>query len=185
MGTTDAELRDRIHKLLTALSGRRDARRPTGPVRRPARVLMRAGALPALAGGGLVAAGALVVSGGAAGSALLGTLLALLALSAGPALLAVLRSVPAPAAMPLALIAYSAVVVLLGLLYVLLGDQSWLSGRFAGAGLAVATTAWLAGQIRAVPRLRILAYGAGTVSDDDADEPAAGGSPQSPSAGPH
>jgi hypothetical protein len=146
-------------------------------------VLLRAGAAPAVIAGGAVAVAALTASGGAAGSALVGTLLALLALSAGPALLSVLRSVPAAAAMPLALIVYGAVVVVLGMLYAVLADQAWLSGRSAGAALAAATVGWLVGEIRAVPRLRILAYGAGTRSDGAADGPGPVGSPESPSTG--
>jgi hypothetical protein len=136
--------------------------------------------VPAVIVGALLAAAAAFVSWPAAVSVLIGAGLAVIALSAGPALLAMMRSMSPPAAMLLAMIAYGVVVVVLAVLYLQLLELSWLSGRHVGAGIAVATTAWLVGMIRAVGRLRILAFGSGTEGDGGPSAAAQDGSPASP-----
>lgn len=136
--------------------------------RRPAAVLMRAGTVPAVAVGALVAAGFAVSSPAAAASVGIGVALAIVALSAGPLLLALMRSVSPPAAMLLALIAYGAVVMLMAVVYLKLLDLPWLSGDAAGAGIGASTVAWLVGLIRAVPRLRIPLFGSDSSGPDGA-----------------
>jgi hypothetical protein len=148
--------------------------------RRPAAVLLRAGGLPAIALGALVAAGSAFVSWHAAVSVLVGTGLAVIALSAGPALLAMMRSMSPPAAMLLAMVAYGFVVVVLAVLYLQLLTVSWLSGGHVAAGIGVATVAWLTGMIRAVGRLRILTFDDGTQGDGGSGGRVEGGSPASP-----
>lgn len=128
-------------------------------MRRPAAVLLRAGAVPAVTVGTVVAAGFAVSSLIAAGSVLVGTGLALVALSAGPALLVLMRSASPPVAMLLAMIVYGIVVVMLAVFYLQLTQWEWLSGLPVGAGIGAATMAWLVGMIRAVPRLRIPVFG--------------------------
>jgi hypothetical protein len=153
--------------------------------RRPAMVLMRASGLPAIVVGGLVAAGFGVSSPAAAASVGVGVVVALVALSAGPALLAVLRSVSPPAAMPLALITYGAIVMLLAVLYLQLLAVPWLVGGAVGAGIGAATVAWLAGMIRAVPRLRIPIFAGSETGSGTARDAGQDGSPASPSSASH
>jgi hypothetical protein len=83
----------------------------------------------------------------------------MVALSAGPALLAMMRSISPPAAMLLAMVIYGAVVMVLAVVYLQVIELSWLEGGPVGAGIAASTVAWLAGMIRAVPRLRIPIFG--------------------------
>ena len=52
---------------------------------------------------------------------------------------------------------YAAVVVLLGIAFVALGPLTWLSPAHVAAALVAVTVAGLAGQTRAVTRLRVLA----------------------------
>ena len=149
--------------------------------RHPAAVLLRSSALPALVAGGLVAVGFAFSSATAAASVGVGVGLALVALSAGPALLAVLPSVSPPAAMLMALTVYGTVVMALAVAYQRLYELSWLSGIAVGAGIGAATLAWLAGMIRAVPRLRIPIFGVDQGFPGEAGDPGPGGSSASSS----
>jgi hypothetical protein len=54
---------------------------------------------------------------------------------------------------------YAAVVVLLGVVFVALGPVTWLSAPHIAAALVAVTVAGLAGQVRAVTRLRLLMFG--------------------------
>ncbi len=120
--------------------------------------LLRGGTAPAVAAGLLVT----VVSAGwgwrAAVAAGLGSLLAASALAVGPALLRALRDASPPAVTAAATGGYAAVVVVLGLVFAVLAPASWLSAEHLAAALVVVTLAGIAGQARAVTRLRVLAF---------------------------
>jgi hypothetical protein len=85
--------------------------------------------------------------------------LAVLALSLGPLIMRTGSQGSPPAVMARAMAGYLALVVLLGGAYVVLGSLRWVSPTFVGVALAVATTAGIAGQLRATTRLRVLAFG--------------------------
>jgi hypothetical protein len=116
---------------------------------------------------------------GAAGFAV-GALLATGALAVGPLLLHASRSASPPAVTLIAGGGYAGVVVLLGLVFVALGPLTWLSASHLAAALVAVTVAGLAGQVRAVTRLRILMFGS-AVDDRDASrrEPRDGDAAQS------
>ena len=139
--------------------------------------LLRAGTWPALAAAVLVAAGSAGWGWRAVGAAALGGVLATAALAVGPVLLHAVRN-----ASPLAVTAagtggYAAVVVILGLVFLVLAPASWLSAEHLAVALVVVTVAGIAGQARAVTRLRVLVFdpapaerrgGAAAASDGDA-----------------
>jgi hypothetical protein len=124
-----------------------------------ARSLLRGGSLVAL----LVGALGTAVSGfwgmGAATAFGVGTVLAVAALAAGPLLLRASRDAPPPAVTAIAMLGYAGVVVLLGVAFLVLGPIAWLSAEHLAAALVTVTVAGIAGQIRAVTRLRVLAFG--------------------------
>ena len=139
--------------------------------------LLRAGTWPALAAAVLVAAGSAGWGWRAVGAAALGGVLATAALAVGPVLLHAVRN-----ASPLAVTAagtggYAAVVVILGLVFLVLAPASWLSAEHLAVALVVVTVAGIAGQARAVTRLRVLVFdpaaaergdGVTGAADDDA-----------------
>lgn len=157
----------------------------SAPTARPARALLRAGAAGACLAGGLVSLACLLVSARAGASALVGTLLAGAALSVGPLLLAASRTMSPPAVMAVAMAGYLATVIVLAAVYVPLGSVTWLSGDQVGLGILAAATGSLAGQMRAVARLRVLAFGNGTQRDAQAPDAGQNGSPASPPRPPH
>jgi hypothetical protein len=53
---------------------------------------------------------------------------------------------------------YSVLVMALGASWVILGSAPWLSFGYLGGSLIACAVAWLAGEVRAVARLRILSY---------------------------
>jgi len=120
--------------------------------------LLRAGTWPALAAAVLVAA----VSAGwgwrAVVAAALGGVLATAALAVGPALLRAVRNASPAAVTAAATGGYAAVVVVLGLVFAVLAPASWLSAEHLAAALVVVTVAGIAGQARAVTRLRVLVF---------------------------
>lgn len=151
------------------------------PTRRPALTLFAAGTAVGAAAGGVVVVLGAVESARAAVGAALGVAVALVALSVGPALLAVTRTVSPPAVMAIALTGYAVTVLLLAVVYALLGAASSLSGDHVGYGMAVAAAAALAGQGRAVMRLRALAFGNCTEGDLRRSDVSPSDSPASPS----
>jgi hypothetical protein len=88
-----------------------------------------------------------------------GAALATGALAVGPLLLRASRTASPPAVTAMAGGGYAAVVVLLGVAFVVLGPATWLSASHVAAALVAVTVAGLAGQIRAVSRLRVLTFG--------------------------
>ncbi|MDQ1289904.1 MAG: hypothetical protein QG622_3470 [Actinomycetota bacterium] len=146
---------------------------------RPARELLLAGALPGTVAGAVVVAVSAVWSGEAVISALAGVVLASVALSAGPALLVMLRSASPTLVTPLALAVYGTVVWLMAVAFSRLVTLPWLSGGHVAAAISAVAVAWLAGMIRAVPRLRILAFGSGPNGAQGPGSSGQGGSPGS------
>jgi hypothetical protein len=80
--------------------------------------------------------------------------MAVLALSAGPALHQLCRNLDPNLVLGLAVLTYFTVLGLLGLGYSLVNDASWLIGGFAGGGVLVASVVWALGHLRAAVRLR-------------------------------
>jgi hypothetical protein len=120
--------------------------------------LLRAGTWPALGAAVLVAVASAGWGWRAVVAAALGGVLATAALAVGPVLLHAVRD-----ASPLAVTAagtggYAAVVVVLGLVFMVLAPASWLSAEHLAAALVVVTLAGIAGQARAVTRLRVLVF---------------------------
>ena len=141
--------------------------------------LLRAGTWPALAAAVLVAA----VSAGwgwrALVAAALGGVLATAALAVGPVLLHAVRDASPVAVTAAGTGGYAAVVVILGLVFLVLAPASWLSAEHLAAALVVVTIAGIVGQARAVTRLRVLVFDpppaergadAARAPDDDAAE---------------
>jgi hypothetical protein len=121
--------------------------------------VLRGGTVPAVCAGVLgIAFSALWGWTGAAGFAV-GALLATGALAVGPLLLHASRTASPPAVMAMAGGGYAGVVLVLGLAFVALGPLTWLSASHLAAALVAVTVAGVAGQVRAVTRLRVLMFG--------------------------
>lgn len=151
-------------------AGRNRARTVTGAI-------WRAGAIPAAIVGAVLTSVSL--TGGWAGvlGALLGTLLAMAALSVPVLVVQATSSASPPAVMAVALTGYLCCVLLLALAWIALADREWLSADHLGAALFAVTAAWMAGQLRGLVRLRVLAFGSpttpGSVTVTDEPGPAA------------
>lgn len=121
--------------------------------------MVRAAVIPAaLVGVAALALGALSSTAAMAG-AVVGAVLAGVACAVPGVLLIWTRRWSPPAVMALALAGYLVLVVILGALYVGLSGASWLSGPHLGWTLMASAAAAVAGQMRAVARLRIPAFG--------------------------
>ena len=81
--------------------------------------------------------------------------------------------------MALAMAGYLTLVVLLGGAYLVLGSVRWIAPGFVGLGLAVATMAGIAGQLRASTRLRVLAFGSADAAARPGEEKVPG-QPENP-----
>ena len=152
-----------------------------GPARGPAAAMWRGGAIPAALVGLLVVALSALAGGRAAGSALIGVVITVIAMGAGPILMSISRHWSPPAVMASALAGYMMTVLVLAVAFVLLAPVTWLSGEHVGIAMVAVVVAWLAGQMRASSRLRILAYGSGTQGDEQPGGAGRNGSPASPS----
>ena len=131
----------------------------------PYRAMLRGGALPAV----LAAVVAVVVAGlqagahGVAGS-VLASVVVVVSFSSSLVVMSRAAKVAPQLVMLVALITYTAKVVVLGIFLVVFAGAGWLSGRaFALTAVAVAVV-WLAGELRAFTRVRTLVF---------ADEPSA------------
>jgi hypothetical protein len=120
--------------------------------------LLRAGTRPALVATVLVAVASIPWGARAVVAALVAGVLATGALAVGPALLRRVRHASPPAVTAAAVGGYAAVVVVLGLAFVVLAPASWLSAEHLAVALVVVTLADVAGQARAVIRMRVLVY---------------------------
>ena len=74
-----------------------------------------------------------------------------------------------------AVLGYAGVVVVLGVAFLALGPITWLSADHLAAALVTVTVAGLAGQIRAVTRLRVLVFGTSEDSQVAAEPGGPGG----------
>jgi hypothetical protein len=131
---------------------------PGGTTQAGAAVL-RGGTVPAAAAGVLGAVVSAFWGWQAVAGFVVGALLATGAMAVGPLLLTASRSASPPAVTAMAGGGYAGVVVLLGVVLVVLGPLTWLSPSHLAAALVAVTVAGLAGQTRAVTRLRVLSFG--------------------------
>ena len=145
------------------------------PVAGPARpvdagtTLLRAATRPALAAAAVVAAVSAVWGWRAVGAAIVGGVLATAALAVGPGLLRAVRDASPLAVTAAATGGYAAVVIVLGLVFVVLAPMSWLSAEHLAAALVVVTVAGIAGQARAVTRMRVLVFDPAPAERGDRD----------------
>ncbi len=138
-----------------------------------AAVLLRAALLPtALVGVVAVAVSALQSPPAMAGAAI-GALLAALACSIPAGVMLLAGKWSPPAVMGLAMAAYLVLVVLFGVIYLALSSASWLSLPHLGWTLMAASAVAIAWQVRAVGRIRVLAFGSAPPDRDGA--PSSGG----------
>lgn len=128
---------------------------------RPALAVFRSGAAVGVAVGAIAVGGSGVVSAEAAAAAAAGTLLAVAALGVGPLLMAVTRRASPPAVMAVALAGYAVTVLALAVVYLAWGAVPSLPGEHVGYGILAAAVGSSAGQVQAVRRLRVLAFGDG------------------------
>jgi len=131
----------------------------SGPTVSPARAMLLGGAAPAAVVAVLTAAVGALGGAGSAASVLVGAVLAMAALGAGPVLLVLVRDWSPPAVMAVALVAWVLAVLALAVAYLLLSPLPWVLGSWVAAGIIGTGLAWVAGQLRATSRLRILAFG--------------------------
>jgi ATP synthase protein I len=137
----------------------------SGP-QQPAGALLRGALVPTLVAA-VLAIGVSLLAGpdGATGTAV-GAGLAIAAFVAGPLLLRASARWQPVMVMAVAMITYGVIVIALGAAYTLLNDATWLSQRHVGLGAGVCTVVWLAAQLRAASRLRVLAFGTGTARQE-------------------
>jgi len=130
-----------------------------GPrVTEPGAAFLRGGGLPAAVAAVVVTGAGVPSGGGAVAGAAVGSVLAVLSLAPGPLLLRRSATWSPPAVMAAAVGSFGVIVMLLGLAFAVLGEQSWLSAGHLAVALVVVTSAWLAGQARAAARLRSYAF---------------------------
>lgn len=129
-------------------------------------VLLRGGGLPALVTGTVLTAGVAVAGTEAVTGAALGTVVASAAMSAGPLVMRATRRWSPPAVMAVALATYGGVVTILGGVYLVLARAAWMSSGHLAAALVVCGAVWVAGQLRAASRLRVLVFGDGQPPGD-------------------
>jgi hypothetical protein len=120
--------------------------------------LLRAGTRTALVAAVVVAAVSAAWGWRAVGAALVGGVVATAALAVGPALLRAVRDASPLAVTAAATGGYAAVVIVLGVVFVVLAPMSWLSAEHLAAALVAVTIAGIAGQAHAVTRLRVLVF---------------------------
>ena len=120
--------------------------------------LLRGGLRPCLVATVVVTAVSAAWGWPAAVAAGTGGVLATAALTVGPLLLRRLQNASPPAVTAAATGGYAAVVVALGIVFAVLAPVSWLSAEHLAAALVVVTLAGIAGQARAVTRLRVLVF---------------------------
>ena len=121
-------------------------------------VLRSAGGL-GLALGGITTAVATAWGTPAVLGAAIGTVLTVAAFAAGPAVLRTSSRWSPPAAMSIGVGAFVGGLVVLWAAYLLLADATWLEPTSVGVAILASATGWLAGHVRAVGRLRVLAFG--------------------------
>lgn len=135
----------------------------------PAWILLRSGLVPATVAGVLVTVFAVTDGTRAVIGALVGAALTVVAFCVGPLLMRAVRNVDPLMTFALALTSYMTVVFVLAVAYGLLSDASWLAPGYVGGAILACAAGWLAGQIRATAKLRVLTFG----HDGDSDSGAA------------
>ena len=135
---------------------------------RPWAVLLRSALVP-VAGVGVIATviGAFVSPAHASG-ALVGAVLAAVSFAAGPLILAMAGNWAPPAVMAAAFGGYLTLVGVLAVIYLLLLPAEWMAHAATGWTLLAGASASIAGQIRAMSRMRILAFGSPVAPSVDA-----------------
>lgn len=131
----------------------------------PFGALLRGTLLPVAVVGGLAVAVSARDSPAAAVGALIGAGLAAAAFSVGPVIMNLARTWSPPAVMAVALTGYAVLVGVLAMVYLILERAAWLSHVHLGWSLFACALAAIAGQVRAVARLRVLAFGAPRVTE--------------------
>jgi hypothetical protein len=160
----------------------------SGPTASPALAMLVGGVVPGVAVGLAVTAVGAFSGLAEAKSALVGAALAGAALAVGPLVMLLVKNWPPPAVMLAAMVAYGAAILGVAMAYAALMPQPWLRGGYAAAGFLATLIAWVAGHVRAVSRLRMLAFGTETEGEQASHQGASrrdGGSPASPSSSPH
>ncbi|MFN8080612.1 MAG: hypothetical protein U0Q19_13725 [Kineosporiaceae bacterium] len=126
---------------------------------RPWAVLLRSAMVPVMAVGLAATVIAAFVSPAHAVGAAVGTVLAAVAFAAGPLILAMARNWAPPAVMAAALGGYLTLIGVLAVIYLVLLPADWMAHVATGWTLLACASASIAGQIRAMSRLRVLAFG--------------------------
>lgn len=121
--------------------------------------IWRAGAIPAAVVGGLVAVISLTGGLDAVLGALVGTALSIAALSVPVLVVRATATASPPAVMGAALGGYLLCVVLLAIAWIVLEGVDTVSHQHLAVALFAVTAAWMAGQVRGLVRLRVLAFG--------------------------
>lgn len=147
------------------MQSRNDPVPVAGPTRDPARALLRGGAVPSVAVGTVVlVVGVLAGRKGFIG-AVAGIALASAAMSVGPLVMRLVRRRSGPTVLAVSVLAYGAVVALLGGLFLVIAPQRWLSPSYVAAGLIAVGVTWTVGETWAAARLRIPVFGDGPPTD--------------------
>lgn len=135
-------------------------RAPTATVE-PFAALLRGSLIPTALVAGLGLAGAGLFGARAAWSAALGGALVIGFFSASLLVMRRTAHVDPATAMAIVLATYTVKILALGLVLVLLRDAAWLNGRALAFNVIACTLVWLATEVRAFTRLRILVTDAG------------------------
>jgi ATP synthase protein I len=133
--------------------------------------MLRSSALPTLAVS-LVAVGAAALAGGArpAWSAALGAAMVIVFFSLSLLVMQRTAAWQPTAVMSVVLATYTVKIIALGVAMVLLRDASWLSGQALALTVIACTIVWLAFEMRAFTRLRVLVSSSPLPSDDEGAE---------------
>ncbi len=131
-----------------------------GPVMTdPAMAVLRGAGLPAVAASVLTAAGfTLAVGAGEGASVLLGGGMAGVALAVAPLVQRLTRRMDPALVLGIAVLAYSVVMLMVGLVYTGVSGLAWVSSTPAGLGALAAILGWSAGHIWTSQRMRELLY---------------------------
>jgi hypothetical protein len=124
----------------------------------PSLAILRGAGVPAAGVVLLTAAGFAIAGRPQAASVLAGGGIAMAALVIAPLIQRLTRRLDPAPVLGLAVLAYSVVVILVGLVYAQVNDASWLRGTPAAMGVLAAIIGWCTGLMRASSRLRQLLY---------------------------
>jgi fucose 4-O-acetylase-like acetyltransferase len=134
----------------------------SGSTRDPALALLRGGAVPSSVIGTVVLIVGVLAGRSEFLGALVGVVLASVAMSVGPLVMRTVRRRSGPAVLAASVLAYGVVVTFLGALFLIIAPQRWLSSSYVAAGLIAVGATWAVGETWAAARLRITAFGDGS-----------------------